>query len=76
MAVSRETVEAYGVAVMFAFTLALAVVWFAAFASGGRVLVAIDTYGEMWPELLLWLLAAPLAGYATYSVVARTGGSA
>ena len=50
------------VAVFWAFGLSLVTIgiWFLAFGNGGRALIRIDTYGEKYPELVLWAIVVPI----------------
>lgn len=49
-------------AVIWAFGLALLsfLIWLGAFAHGGRITVRINDYGEMWPELAMWIVVLPV----------------
>lgn len=69
--VEREQVSAYielsGILLMFGLSLFAALVWWSAYLNGGTVLVDIDAIGELWFELLLWLVVIPLITLSLYS---------
>lgn len=50
------------IAVFEAFSLAVVFinVWFVAMLNGGSMRIAIDAYGEMWVEYVLWLVLTPI----------------
>jgi uncharacterized membrane protein len=50
------------IAVFEAFSLAIIFinVWFVAMLNGGTMRIAIDAYGEMWLEYVLWLVLTPV----------------
>lgn len=50
------------IAVFEAFSLAIIFinVWFVAMLNGGTMRIAIDAYGEMWFEYVLWLVLTPV----------------
>lgn len=50
------------IAVFEAFSLAVVFinVWFVAMLNGGSMRLAIDAYGEMWLEYVLWLVLTPV----------------
>lgn len=50
------------IAVFEAFSLAVVFinVWFVAMLNGGTMRIAIDAYGEMWLEYVLWLVLTPV----------------
>ncbi len=50
------------IAVFEAFSLAVVFlnVWFVAMLNGGSVWLAVDAYGEMWLEYVLWLVLTPI----------------
>jgi uncharacterized membrane protein len=50
------------IAVFEAFSLAVVLinVWFVAMLNGGSMRIAIDAYGEMWLEYVLWLVLTPV----------------
>lgn len=41
----------------------LAVIWFLAFINGGQVIVTINDYSEMYPELIMWITFVPFMFY-------------
>ena len=44
----------------FSQTLVLVYTWFIAFKNGDSVIVYINRFGEMYPELLMWIVCVPL----------------
>ena len=50
-------------------TLVLMWTWFIAFSNGDSVMVYINRHGEMYPELVMWIVCLPLFCYGTWLVM-------
>lgn len=50
----------YALIITTGFTLLAAIQWFTAFFNNGRVLITINTYNEMYPELIMWIIILPI----------------
>lgn len=57
--------SAFGLAILFIHS------WFVAFAGGGRAVIALNMFHEMWIELLLWLVWTPLMGLGLHYYLAE-----
>lgn len=65
----RHVVEVLGIFSMFACTLLFFGIWMLAYLNGGRVLVSIDRFGEMYVELALWVAVAAMCSVALHSYI-------
>jgi len=54
--------------VMFGFTMVTFSTWLLAFLNGDSVVVTINSMGEMWFELYMWILLIPLVVTGTWFV--------
>ncbi len=50
----------YALLITTGFTIITAVQWFAAFFNGGKILITINNYNEMYPELIMWIILLPI----------------
>lgn len=54
--IDRQFIELLAIIWMTGFSLILGLIWAVAFLNGGKIVVSINQYGELWPEFLLWIL--------------------
>ena len=74
---ARAFVEILAIFLMFGLSVLVFQLWWLAFAGGGEVTIAIDTFGEMWFEYALWFVLAPIItlGFYFYLTDRRASGT-
>ncbi|MFC7133611.1 MULTISPECIES: hypothetical protein [Salinibaculum] len=56
----RELIKRLALFEAFSLALLSINIWFLAYANGGTLRLAINTYDEMWLEYALWLILTPI----------------
>ena len=62
----KEVIEVLGIFLMFALSIFTYLVWWLAFANGGRIWVDVTLFGERWVEYFLWLVITPVITLALF----------
>lgn len=71
----RRLIAVLAIFEAFALSLCMMNLWYLAFLNGGTVTISINSYGEMWPEYLLWLVVTPILVLGLHYAVEEVGPS-